>query len=236
MRCKECGCGNREASKFCAQCGCELLAKQNKKKRLIVLTISLVCIIGVGLGLFFFLLNTNLKNIDSMDMPDNPTETDEYFWGNYIVVDVINVTESQDVLTESEVIRMLAERGFDDYPVTYDYSMEGEYNGELEAQSESNQKHPMYMTVYKTETGDTWSIFVINGSVYANPVSFNLDSDLDAPVLFSESNQLTSYTSEGNKFYLIIPYETATILKEVDKIDATTLNKIVSEEITADEK
>ncbi len=229
MRCKKCGYSNKEASKFCAQCGCEVLAKQNKKKSFIVLIISLVFIIGIGLMLALFFLNNNSKNIVSMDMPDNPTETDEYFWENSIVVDVIDVAESEDVLTESEVSMVLEERGFLYYPITYKYTIDGDYTGKTEIQSDSNEKHPVYQTFYMSDSGDVWTIYVVNGSVIAYPVSINISSDLDAQILYADSNQLISYAEEGNKFYVTVPFEETIILKEIDIIDATELNKISSE-------
>ena len=80
-------------------------------------------------------------------------------------------------------------------------------------------------------TMDIWTIFVINGVVIANPASFNLESELEAQLLFSETKELTSYDDETNKFYVTIPKETAAIVKTVEKIDAETLDKWTIEEI-----
>jgi len=140
------------------------------------------------------------------------------------------VVESDNVLTESKAIDILTERGFTDYPVTFDYSILGEYN-DGEASEDSNVKHPMYQTYYVSTTGDLWTIFVINGNVFANPASFNLESEFDAQLLISESEQLTSYNDETNKFYVTIPKENAVIVKVVEKIDSETLNSLTREEI-----
>lgn len=173
---------------------------------------------------------------EGLKRPDNPTEIDNYYWDNSKVISVIDVNESQDILNETEVISLLKERGFTDYPITYEYTMNGEYEESLEAEDGSDQKHPMYETLFISENGDVWSIFVINGSIFANPASFNVESDIEAQVLYSESNKLTSYTVEGNNFYVTIPYETSIIVKQINRIDATELNKIVCEEIVDDEK
>lgn len=163
--------------------------------------------------------------------PENPTEADEYYWDNSEVIDVIDAQESKDVMTETEVITTLRQRGFVDYPITYDYSIDGEYIDDTETVEGSTDKHPMYQTYYEANNGDIWTIFVINGVVIANPASFNLESELEAQLLFSETKELTSYDDETNKFYVTIPKETAAIVKTVEKIDAETLDKWTIEEI-----
>lgn len=168
--------------------------------------------------------------------PENPSEADEYYWDNSEVVNVIDAQESNDVPTETEVIAILEERGFVDYPITYEYSIDGEYDEETEVLEGSTDKHPMYQTYYVAENGDVWTIFVINGAIFANPASFNLESELGAQLLFSETKELTSYDDETNKFYVTIPKESAAIVKVVEKIDAETLDKLTIEEIKNYEK
>ena len=79
--------------------------------------------------------------------------------------------------------------------------------------------------------GDIWSISVVNGMIIANPASFNLNSELTAQLLISESEKLTSYDNATNKFFVTIPYESEVIVKTVDKIDAETLDRLTVEEI-----
>lgn len=173
---------------------------------------------------------------EGLEKPANPTEEDDYYWATSKVISVIDVNESEDVLTETEVIRLLEERGFIDYPVTYDFSMDGEYLDTLEAKDGSDEKHPMYETYFMCDNGDIWSIYVINGSIFACPLSFVFESDIEAEVLYLESNKLTSYGCDGNKFYVTIPYGSAVIVKQIDRIDANSLNNIVYEEILSDEE
>lgn len=234
MYCKNCGSNIKENAKFCGKCGCKVLSKQTKKKSPAIFVVILIFLIGISLAAVFFLWNNYLENIwivetESMEMPDNPTETDDYFWDNATVIDVVTVKDSQDVLTESEVSLLLQERGFTNYPITYKYTIDGEYEGETEIQSDSNEKHPMYQTFYMSDNGDIWTIFVVNGSVIANPVSLNSTLDIDVQVLYADSNQLTSYAEEGNKFYITVPFDETIILKEIDTVDATELNKISDE-------
>ena len=72
---------------------------------------------------------------------------------------------------------------------------------------------------------------MINGSIFANPVSYNMNSERTAQLLISESEQLTSYESNTNKYYVTIPNEDAAIVRVVEKIDADSLNKLTVEEI-----
>lgn len=168
--------------------------------------------------------------------PENPSAADEYYWNNSEVVKVIDAKESNDVPNETEVVSTLKERGFVDYPITYEYSIEGKYNDETEVLEGSTTKHPMYQTYYVTQNGDVWTIFVINGAIFANPASFNLESELEAQLLFAENKELTSYDDETNKFYVTIPKESAAIVKVAEKIDAETLDKLTIEEIKNYEK
>lgn len=89
----------------------------------------------------------------------------------------------------------------------------------------------MYETAYKTTGGDMWMIYVINDMIMAYPISFNLTSTKGAELLVSESECLTSYDCDSNKFFVTIPNESEAIVKTVTKIDAETLNKLTSEEM-----
>jgi hypothetical protein len=162
--------------------------------------------------------------------PENPSEKEEYYWNNSEVIDVIDVKNSDNVLNEIEVITLLKERGFADYPITYEYSMDGGYNDETEALETSTDKHPMYQTYYVSKNEELFTICVINGSIIVNPVSFNLESDLETELLISESEELTSYVDEVNKFYVTIPKNSVAIVKIVEKINAETLDKLKIEE------
>jgi len=163
--------------------------------------------------------------------PEKPSEADEYYNNNAVVVKIIDANESSDVPTEAEVANILHARGFGNYPITYEYDMGGEYVDQVEITKDVETKRPMYETYYIAECGDVWSIFVINGMIMANPASYNLESKLGVQLLVSESEELTSYDSATNKFYVTIPKETAVIVKTVDKIDAETLNQLTRVEI-----
>ena len=164
--------------------------------------------------------------------PENPSEADDYYWDNAEeVISVMDVNESENVPTETEVTEILKERGFADYPITCEYAMDGTYNDEDETTEGSIEKHPMYETYYVSAAGEAWIVSVINGQIIANPISFNLESELESQILISETERIISYNDESNKFYETIPKKSAVIVKTVERIDAKTLDRLTIEEI-----
>lgn len=177
--------------------------------------------------------STPANHDETGDAPTQPAipEEENYYRENGEVVRIIDANTSEDVPTEEEVMTLLSERGFADFPVTFDYGMDGAYVGQEEIAGDAATKHPMYQTNFITENQELWTIFVINGSVVANPVSYNLESSREAQLLISESQEITSYNGKTNKYYVTIPKESAVIVRTVDKIDAETLNQLTCEEI-----
>ena len=159
------------------------------------------------------------------------SEAESYFSQKAEIIRVIDAKQSDDVMTESEAIKFLSDRGFSMYPVTYEFSIDGQLIDEAEAKSNSNVKHPKYRTVYITNNDDIWSVFILNGSVVAYPVSFNMDSQLQAELIISETNTLTSYVGDINQFYVTKPKDSVEIVKTVDKIDSNTLDRLTTEVI-----
>jgi len=163
----------------------------------------------------------------TMQTEDMQAVVEEYYSNNSEeIVAVEEVQEAENVFSEKEVIEFLAERGFTEYPVTYDFNMDGTYTDEAEASADSDEKHPMYQTYFVGEDGSVWSIFIVGRTITANPASYNLESDNDAQVLVSETETLTSYTEMGNKLYTTIPKDSAIILKIVDQITSQKLNEV----------
>lgn len=168
----------------------------------------------------------------TMDIQDMQAAVEEYYEENSEeIVSVEEVKEDENVFTEKEALKFMADRGFTDYPLTYDFNMDGTYADEAEASAVSEKKHPMYQTLYAAENGSVWTIFIVGRTIAANPASYNLQSDLKAQVLVSETETLTSYTEAGNKFYETVPKESAVILKVVDKITSQKINELTYEEV-----
>lgn len=156
---------------------------------------------------------------------------DQYYQESSTVIKTFDVATSPDVLNEAEVSALLAERGFTQYDITFDYLINGEFVDTTTISGDTSAKHPMYKTYFVSDEGEVWIIYVINGEVYANPVSYNFQSVLPAQLLVSESAELTSYNDETNQYYVIVPKESAAIIKVIERIDANTLSQLTCEEI-----
>lgn len=176
--------------------------------------------------------------------PSNPSkksEAEEYFESHSELKDIIDVEKSDAVLTEAQAKSVLEDLGFGQkrdgdgnlvgYPVIYAYSIKGDYTDETEVSAGSTNRHPTYQTFYVSENGEGWVIDVINGEIFANPVSFNLESDMDVMFLVSTTETLTSYDDATNKFYVTIPYASEIFVETVDRIDAETLDRLTVKEI-----
>lgn len=172
-------------------------------------------------------ISLGLKERYHVDAPD----ADEYFENNSTVVSVVDAATSADVLTEKQVSRSLTGLGFTDYPITSDYTMDGTYYRAAEISQGSGDKHPVYETYYVTKDDHVWMIFVINGKVMANPVSYNLQSGLGVQVIISETESVISYDGTTNQFYETVPNASELVVKVVDKIDAQTLETLTFEVI-----
>lgn len=155
----------------------------------------------------------------------------EYFSNNGEIISEISVSDAENVDTEAETYDYLEKRGFAEYSVTAEYSIDGDYVGETAIEEDSQEKHPVYNTFYYSSSGEVWTITSINGQITANPVSYNFQSESDAPVLISDSETIVSYDNATNKFYETIPSESALKLIVVDQIDATTLDNLTIGEI-----
>ena len=76
-----------------------------------------------------------------------------------------------------------------------------------------------------------WTVEVIDGSVFAYPASYNLDSGMDVLAIVSEKDSIIGYDSETNQFYEYVPKKTVAAVIKVEKIDAEHLNQLTAEEI-----
>lgn len=142
------------------------------------------------------------------------------------ILKISKANTSNNALSEKEAIAFFAERGFTDFDVTFDSTIDGVFVDDTTASANSNVKHPMYQTFFRSDNGDIWTVFIIDGEVFANPASFNIESSRESQLLISESNQLTSYDIKANKFYETIPKESVVVIKTVNRIDSDTLGKL----------
>lgn len=247
MYCEKCGRKCPKRSVFCPHCGFRM-KKQPKKKRtggcliaffsiLIFLAVILIVI------LYFFpkLLSSaepgsvSNSSIMEVDIPDEfyvtPPDAESYYENNATVQDIFEAGDSEDALTEAEVYELLTGRGFGENEITSTYTMEGEFYDAAEISESSDEKHPVYETYYFSASGDIWIVSVINNTIVATPVSYNLQSDLGVQVLIAESDTITSYDSTTNQFFETTPNENVLLVVTVDSIDAGTLDGLTVEEI-----
>lgn len=194
-------------------------------KKQVFTLIAIVCLTMLMAGI---LLN---KVFNDEENSTSETDAKKYYTANSDIIDIIDVTKSKEVLTETEASTLFNDRGFINQPMISSFTIEGEFIDEYEISGASSKKHPMYETHYLSKTGEVWTILVVNGMIAAYPVNYNLESDFKGELLISESEEITSYDEEDNKFYVTRPYESASIVKIVSRIDSETLDGLSKEVI-----
>lgn len=156
---------------------------------------------------------------------------DEYYSSHGTIISVTNVKDSDKVLIEAEVYKLLESRGLTTYPVEYYYDIDGNYLVEpVKVDPTSDVKHPMYSTTYINSSDEIWYIEVINGEIYATPISFHFRVNQDNLNLKAEvcvyETVLFGYASTTNKYYQVIPNDDVLTLYKITRIDADTLDKL----------
>lgn len=164
-------------------------------------------------------------------MKSDPVDAEEYYKEKSEIVDSYDVKSSDNVQSEKTAIEDIKGRGFEQYLISYEYSIDGEYTKEQEALNE-NEKHPIYQTYYASSNGELWTIITTNGSIIANPVSYNMQSEREVQLVIAESEIITGYDSHSNMFYETIPSESELTVYVVDKIDSKTLDSLTIEALS----
>ena len=214
-----------------------------KNKKNIIVTIIVVLLVVVGIGTILYISKNNKESLDSNNsyevvesekmftssefldlLEESDIDADTYYSQNAEVMSVTDVEESKEVLTEKNVTEFLIKRGFQDYPITTEYSIDGEFFDDEEIDESSSQKHPLYEMQYVSSNDILWIIYIVNGSISAYPVTYNLESERNAPLLITESDTVISYDYPTNRFYETIPKESAVIVKKIDKINYASLD------------
>ena len=136
----------------------------------------------------------------------DPIDVKEYYKENAEILAEYDAKTSESIQSEKQVSDDLSERGFTQYLVLYEYSIDGTYVKEQVARNNKKQ-HPIYQTYYISQADEIWTIIVINGQIIANPVSYNMQSERGVQFIVSESNVITGYDSSNNMFYETIPNE-----------------------------
>lgn len=160
-------------------------------------------------------------------------DADNYYNENAEVISVTDVVDAKNIYTEKEVIDLCEERGLNDYPITSEFLMNGNAYDEEEIGDIANEKHPLYQLFYISPKEMLWTIYITNGTVSAYPVSYNLVSDKDVPLLITETDTVIGYDNETNRYYETIPKRKSVIVMKVEKIDRETLD-LLTMEVLAD--
>lgn len=169
------------------------------------------------------------NNEDESNYKVDPVDAEKYYNENSQILSELEIKDSKEILTEKKAVKVFSDRGFDSYPITTEYDMNGKYSNPVEISGSSSKKHPIYTTYYVNTAGEIWSVSIIDGDVIAYPVSYNMQSKSGIEVVAAESDVITSYDSETNKFFKTIPDSSVLTVKVVKKVNADSLKKMTIE-------
>jgi len=178
--------------------------------------LALLCLVVIALCAGVWLLSK--ENRDTPAEPSVKTGNSCSFYSEFIQ-------------TESEALADMQKRGFDQEPVIWDYSAIGEYIGENEA-SVSNEKHPMYQTLYANGE-ELWSVISVAGFIYAKPVAYNARLHSSALTILSEVDIPVGYDSENNDFFDVTANKDEMVVITVDEINAQVLDETTPKVLSA---
>lgn len=165
----------------------------------------------------------------TVEQPD----ADAYFQNNSTILNATDANNSDLILSEDEAYNLLNERGFTEYPIITEYSMNGDYIDEMKISQGSSERHPIYQTNHICNNGDVWNVYIIGKTVIAMPVSYNAKSSSEALIVITENDSMMSYDTGTNRFYETIPNESIMVIKKVDCVDAMTLENLDAGAINA---
>lgn len=207
-------------------------------KIVVVFLILLILVLGV-LGALVYKgvvevapINTLFEILDIEESYEvEMIDVEEYYGKNSTIIEKINVKDSEQIYNEKEVFELLTDRGFTEYEITTEYSMDGEYYDAVTVSQESKEEHPIYSVYYISDSEMIWNVTVVNDTVMASPISYNLELETGVQVIVSESEYITGYDSVTNMLYEIEPKETFAKVISVEVIDSKTLDELTYEKI-----
>ena len=81
------------------------------------------------------------------EVGDNHIDAEEYYQENSDVKNSVEVEKSSATQTETQIIEVIEDRGFENIDIYTDYSIDGEYLDGMKIEG-SNDKHPSYQMTY----------------------------------------------------------------------------------------
>jgi hypothetical protein len=157
-------------------------------------------------------------------VPIKRVSAEEFYDQNAQVLEKIKVDDSVLEQNVSQIYDHLTNSGFADFPIKSVYSTDGKLFVEAkEVLRTSEEKYPVYETHYVTSNGELWTITIVNDSITAYPVSYNLQSTRHAELIFSEHETITVYDGATNQFYETIPDDSVLIVIVIEEITTDAL-------------
>ena len=208
----------------------------SKQKIIIVLIIILLLLLCTFFVAYSFIKNNHVQkstssnesqstiNNESYDKNQNELNGKDFYYKNSKVIKVEDFKASTSTYSESEIVSILLQRGFEK-EVEYDFSLDGELN-EGVADEKSGIRHPNYLTIYLDSKNRVWSILVIGKSIIANPVDYNMENNTGIEVIVSETEAVWGIDYDNGKFYINIPNKDAERVIVVKRIDAKSLDEL----------
>ncbi len=148
------------------------------------------------------------------------------------VINKVSLEESTDMMSEEEAYDLFQNYGFAECVIISEYTETGEYTEPTEIIPFSSNKHPVYRSDYVDEKGNIFEIYLIDGCLMANPVSFNSKSEDNIKMVVSTAETLKSYDNETKTFYETMPGNSMIRVWEVTDSYIKTLEKLTFEEGT----
>lgn len=157
----------------------------------------------------------------------------ETYYNKYSkVINRENLNKSKEMMSEEEAYDIFQSYGFTECIIISEYTETGEYIGPNEIVPFSSNKHPVYRSDYVDEKGNVFEIYLIDGCLMANPVSFNSKTETNTKVVVSSAETLKSYDCETKTFYETMPENSIIKVQEVLDSYTETLDELVFEEET----
>ena len=167
---------------------------------------------------------TTVPETTEPETTDPPSKADDYYNDTSESVEVLDAEDSETVLTEAQAVALLRELGFTENPVYFEYMEDGTHVPEEEASEASDQKHPIYHTLHYSGRQELWNIYLMNGSLMAYPVVYNMSLGSGPELMVSETNTIIGYDGETNRFFITVPKAEVMTVKVIERIDAAALD------------
>ena len=239
MRCKKCGAKVNKEGKYCPCCG-EPIRRQRKWIAVVIplsiLTIAVVFVLTFGGGFNKIFDISVFRNDDERpasdvddDIESQVESTVEQVYENAgvelptsyefkgEVLEVTPIEESTESYTEADVRIELKNRGFDPDNIETNYRSDGTFTVH-DCMGNGSETHPLYTLYYISKSDGLWMVCVVNGSVVA------MGSGQEE--VMTENEYVEVFDGFSKSFIKGIPDGTEMQIKQVNRIDAATLDEL----------